>query len=168
MRSVKLIPFQNQGHDWYADEKKKSSGFAKMQGKAGSVVFKEQVLRQVRRGGRMMLVADIVSEDLPSKEVTIVATHLEDESTPAARRKQLDEILQQIAEVQHPVILAGDMNTSTHDGVPTTIGRLFKDHFGSAKWWAEEGVVNAINYTTPYGLAADRLKDGSRIDSQCG
>jgi endonuclease/exonuclease/phosphatase family metal-dependent hydrolase len=158
LRDVKLIPFQNQGHDWYTDEKKKASGFAKIQGKAGSVVFKEQMVRQVRRGGRTMLLADLVSGDLPSGRVTVVATHLEDEAEPAARRKQLEEVLHEIAPIRHPVILAGDMNTSAHDGVPTTVGRMFKNRFGSGKWWAEEGVVNAINYTTPYGLAAGASK----------
>ena len=158
LRDVKLIPFQNQGHDWYADEKKKASGFAKAQGKAGSIVFKEQIIRQVRRGGRMMLLADLVSSDLPSGRVTVVATHLEDEAAPAARRKQLEEVLHQIAPISHPVILAGDMNTSAHDGVPTSVGRLLKDRFGSGKWWAEEGVMNAITYTTPFGLAATASK----------
>jgi endonuclease/exonuclease/phosphatase family metal-dependent hydrolase len=158
LSDVKLIPFQNQGHDWYTDEKKKASGFAKIQGKAGSVVFKEQMIRQVRRGGRTMLLADLVSGDLPSGRVTVVATHLEDEAAPAARRKQLEEVLHKIAPIRHPVILAGDMNTSAHDGVPTTMGRVFKNHFGSGKWWAEEGIVNAINYTTPYGMAASASK----------
>lgn len=158
LHDVKVIPFQKQGHDWYADEKKRASPFAKAQGKAGAIVFKEQIIRQVRRGGRMMLMADLVSNDLPAGRVTVVATHLEDEATPAARCEQLEEVLHQIAPISHPVILAGDMNTSTHDGVPTTVGRMFKDRFGSGKWWFEEGVVNAINYTTPYGLAASASK----------
>jgi len=158
LRDVKLIPFQNQGHDWYADEKKKASGFAKVQAKAGTLVFKEQIIRQVRRGGRMMLLADLVSSDLPAGRVTVVATHLEDEAAPTARRKQLEEVLQQIAPITHPVILAGDMNTSGHDGVPTSVGRLLKDRFGSGKWWAEESVMEAITYTTPYGLAATASK----------
>jgi hypothetical protein len=33
-----------------------------------------------------------------------------------------------------------------------------KDRFGSGKWWAEEGVMNVIAYTTPYGLAATASK----------
>jgi hypothetical protein len=94
----------------------------------------------------------------PGGRITVVATHLEDESPPAARLKQLEEALNQIAPIRHPVILAGDMNTSAHDGIPTTVGRQFKDRFGSGKWWAEEGIMNAITYTTPYGLAAAASK----------
>ncbi len=154
LSDVRLIPFQSQGHDWYADEKKRTSGFAKAQGAVGSAVFKEQLVRQVRRGGRMMLMADIASEDLPGGKVTLVATHLEDVTSPDGRRKQLEELLQQIAPIHNPVILAGDMNTSTHDGVPMSVTRILKDHFGSGKWWIEQGATNAIKYTTPYGLAA--------------
>jgi endonuclease/exonuclease/phosphatase family metal-dependent hydrolase len=153
LSGVRLIPFQSQGHDWYADEKKRTSAFAKAQGAVGSAVFKEQLVRQVRRGGRMMLMADIAGEDLPAGKVTVVATHLEDVTSPDNRRKQLDEILQQVAPIRNPVILAGDMNTSTHDGVPMSVTRILKDHFGSGKWWIEQGATNAIKYTTPYGLA---------------
>ncbi len=154
LSGVRLMPFQFQGHDWYADEKKRASGFAKAQGAVGDAVFKEQLVRQVRRGGRMMLLADLVSSDLPSGKVTVVATHLEDETSPNSRRKQLEELLQQIAPIRNPVILAGDMNTSTHDGVPMSVTRLLKDHFGSGKWWIEQGASTAIKYTTPYGLAS--------------
>ncbi len=154
LSGVRVIPFQFQGHDWYADEKKRASGFAKAQGAVGDALFKEQLVRQVRRGGRMMLLADLVSNDLPSGKVTVVATHLEDETSPDSRRKQLEELLQQIAPIRNPVILAGDMNTSTHDGVPMSVTRLLKDHFGSGKWWIEQGASTAIKYTTPYGLAS--------------
>lgn len=154
LSNVRLIPFQFQGHDWYADEKKRASGFAKAQGAVGDTVFKEQLVRQVRRGGRMMLLADLVNSDLPSGKITVVATHLEDEASPESRRKQLEELLQQIAPIRNPVILAGDMNTSTHDGIPMSVTRLLKDHFGSGKWWIEQSASTAIRYTTPYGLAS--------------
>jgi endonuclease/exonuclease/phosphatase family metal-dependent hydrolase len=154
LSGVRLIPFQFQGHDWFASEKKRASGFAKAQGAVGEAVFREQLVRQVRRGGRMMLMADLVSDSLPSGKVTVVATHLEDETAPESRRRQLEELLQEIAPIHNPVILAGDMNTSTHDGVPMSVTRLLKDHFGSGQWWAEQGASAAIKYTTPYGLAS--------------
>jgi endonuclease/exonuclease/phosphatase family metal-dependent hydrolase len=71
--------------------------------------------------------------------VTVVATHLEDLTTPANRRKQLGELLDQIKGIDHPVIVAGDMNTSTHDAAPLSVTRALKQRFGSARWWAEEG-----------------------------
>ena len=83
LENVRLIPFQTQGHDWYKDEKKPSVAL-KAEGKVSIAVFKEQLVRQVRRGGRMMLLADITDPELPSGRVTVVATHLEDVPTPKA------------------------------------------------------------------------------------
>jgi endonuclease/exonuclease/phosphatase family metal-dependent hydrolase len=153
--NVRLIPFKYQGHDWYADEKKKVALVAKAEGEVSMDVFKEQLVRQVRRGGRMMLIADIVDPELPSGRVTVVATHLEDMTAPANRRKQLDELLDQIRNINNPVILAGDMNTSTHSAAPVSVTRALKQRFGSAKWWAEEGATEAIKRATPFGWAYD-------------
>jgi endonuclease/exonuclease/phosphatase family metal-dependent hydrolase len=152
--NVKLMPFLIQGHDWYKDEKKHSA-VAKAEGKVSAAVFKEQLVRQVRRGGRMMLMADIADPDLPMGRVTVVATHLEDVTSPDIRRKQLQEILDKVDQIDHPVILAGDMNTSTHTGVPISVTRALKERFGSGKWWAEEGATNAIKLATPLGWAYD-------------
>ena len=86
LESVRVVPFKFQGHDWYADEKRKASELTKIEGKLSADVFKEQLVRQVRRGGRMMLIADIVDDELPSGRVTVVATHLEDMTTSANDR----------------------------------------------------------------------------------
>jgi hypothetical protein len=155
LENVKLLRFKFQGHDWYAEEKKKTSDLAKVEGKLSVTVFKEQLLRQVRRGGRMMMLADIADPELPSGRVTVVATHLEDMTTPADRRKQLGELLALINGIHHPVIVAGDMNTNTHNAAPITVTRALKQRFGSGKWWAEEGATRSIQYGTPFGWAYD-------------
>jgi endonuclease/exonuclease/phosphatase family metal-dependent hydrolase len=154
LENVKLIPFLVQGHDWYKDEKKHSAAY-KAEGKVTTAVFKEQLVRQVRRGGRMMLMADLTGPDLPSGRVTVIATHLEDVATPHMRRRQLNELLDRIDRIDHPVIVAGDMNTSTHTGVPISVTRALKQRFGSGKWWAEEGATSALKYGTPFGWAYD-------------
>lgn len=154
LENVKLMPFLIQGHDWYKDEKKRSAA-VKAEGKVSAALFKEQLVRQVRRGGRMMLMADIADPDLPGGRVTVVATHLEDVTSPENRRKQLHEMLDKIEQIDHPVIIAGDMNTSTHTGVPISVTRALKQRFGSGKWWAEEGATNAIKLATPLGWAYD-------------
>lgn len=153
--NVRLIPFKFQGHDWYADEKKKASAVEKAEGKLSIEVFKEQLVRQVRRGGRMMLLADIVDPEFPAGRLTIVATHLEDMTTPVNRRKQLEELLSQIKGINNPVIVAGDMNSSTHDAAPISVMRALKQRFGSGKWWAEEAAHEAIVQATPFGWAYD-------------
>jgi endonuclease/exonuclease/phosphatase family metal-dependent hydrolase len=155
LENVRVVPFKFQGHDWYADEKIKGSPLTKVEGKLSADVFKEQLVRQVRRGGRMMLIGDIVDDELPSGRITIVATHLEDMTTPANRKKQLIELLDEIKTINHPVILAGDMNTSTHDAAPVSVTRALKERFGSGKWWAEEGVSEVVRQATPFGWAYD-------------
>ncbi len=150
--NVRLIPFTTRAHDWYADEKKVSIS-EKVEGKVSAAVFKEQLVRQVRRGGRMMLMADISDADFPSGKVTVVATHLEDVTTPANRQKELQEILDRLQSIDHPVILTGDMNTSTQTGVPISVTRALKERFGNAKWWAEQGAAQAARYLTPFGWA---------------
>ena len=154
LENVRLMPLLIQGHDWYKDEKKNSIA-AKTEGKVSIAVFKEQLVRQVRRGGRMMLLADITDPELPTGKVTVVATHLEDVASPKIRREQLQEILDKIEKIDHPVIIAGDMNTSTHTGVPISVTRALKQRFGSGKWWAEQGATSALKYTTPFGWAYD-------------
>ncbi|HZS52893.1 MAG TPA: endonuclease/exonuclease/phosphatase family protein [Bryobacteraceae bacterium] len=150
--NVHVIRFATKAHDWYADEKKVSIP-EKLEGKVSAAVFKEQLLRQVRRGGRMMLLADIADPEFPSGKITIVATHLEDVTTPGDRQKELQEILDHIHSVDHPLILTGDMNTSTHTGVPISVTRALKQRFGDAKWWAEQGAAQAARYLTPFGWA---------------
>ena len=155
LSNVRVVPFNYQGHDWYADEKKRVSVLTKAEAKASIEVFREQFVRQVRRGGRMMLFADVTDPAIPSGRATIVATHLEDVTPPENRSKQLAELLARIRSIQHPVILAGDMNTSSHDGTPITVTRLFKQHFGNGRWWAEEGATTALRFGTPLGWFYD-------------
>jgi endonuclease/exonuclease/phosphatase family metal-dependent hydrolase len=153
LENVRLLPFDNQGHDWYSDEKK---GVARLEAGKRAVsekVFLEKVLREVRRGGRMMMLADIEDSAIPGGKATIVATHLEARTKPQNRLKQLEELLSQIKDITHPVVVAGDMNTSGKDMTPTSIGREIKKRLGSGKFWVNRG----IKYATGVGLVLDAV-----------
>lgn len=151
LSNVRLIPFKNQGYDWYATEKKKISKLEEARRKGAKFVFDEIVAREVRRGGRMMLLADIEDADLPSGRVTIVATHLEDKVKPEGRVKQLEEVLAQIREISNPVVIAGDMNTNGTDATPVSFKRAIKHRLGSSSFWVKQG----IKYATGAGLLYD-------------
>ena len=153
LKDVRLVRFKFQGYDWYGEEKKKASKTVKVENKLSIDVFKEQLARQVRRGGRMMLLADIMDPEFPSGRITIVATHLEDMTTPANRRKQLAELLAQVRTINNPVIVAGDMNTSTHDAAPVSISHSLKQRFGNGRWWAEDAAPAVATRVTPFGWA---------------
>lgn len=151
LRNPRLIRFVNQGHDWYLDEKNGISKLEKGKRKGAKLVFGEKIMREVRRGGRMMLLAEISDSSIPGGTVTIVATHLEGKSKPSERVKQLEEVLAQIKSLDGPVILAGDMNTSGSDSTPTSFQREVKKRLGSTKFWATQG----IKYATGVGLLYD-------------
>lgn len=151
LRNVRLVPFKNQGHDWYADEKKGVSTLEKGKRKGAGIVFSEKILREVRRGGRMMLLADIEERSIPGGRMTVVATHLEDKAKPSERLKQLEEVLAQIQPATHPVVVAGDMNTSGSDSTPTSFQREVKKRLGSSQFWVTQG----IKYATGVGLLYD-------------
>lgn len=151
LRNARVVHFINQGHDWYLEEKDGVSKLEAGKRKGAKLVFGEKIMREVRRGGRMMLLAEVSDPSIPAGEVTVVATHLEGKSKPSARLKQLEEVLSHIKSLDNPVILAGDMNTSGSDSTPTSFQREVKKRLGSTSFWATQG----IKYATGVGLIYD-------------
>src|ERR1700722_11456432 len=150
LRDVKLVPFQYQAYDWYNGEKKYGSIEAGKR-KGASLVFGEQIVREVRRGGRTNLIATIDVPDLPGGQVTIVAAHLENRTTPKGRVKQMDEILDFIKPISHPVVVAGDMNTTGADGSVVSIKSAILKKLNSPSYWATKGVKYATG--VGFGMA---------------
>lgn len=140
LENVRLVPFENQPYDWYKSEKKGASLLEKGKREISKRIFLEKIIPEIRRGGRTSLIAEIADPRFPSGRVTIAATHLENRTKPANREKQLKELLGQIKDIPHPVILAGDMNTSTSDLTPTSFRRELTKRFGSPKFWIKQGI----------------------------
>jgi endonuclease/exonuclease/phosphatase family metal-dependent hydrolase len=157
--NVRLIPFSTQGHDWYGVEKKGATKIEKSKRKVSEIAFQQKVEREVRRGGRMMLLADIEDPHIPKGRLTIVATHLESKTKPENRVKQLKELLATIKDVENPVVVAGDMNTSTRDSTPTSIKREIKKHFGSKQYWVKEGIKFLTGLSWPNSLLLGGLNE---------
>lgn len=143
LENVRIVRFGNQGHDWYADEKKGVSEVESGKRKASEVAFLEKITREVRRGNRMFMLADVSDPLIPGGKATIVAAHLEARTKPETRVAQLEEILLAIRDIPHPVILAGDMNTTSSDSTPTSIKREITKRLGSTSFWAKEGIKAA-------------------------
>ena len=150
LRDVKLVPFEYQAYDWYNGEKKYGSIEAGKR-KGASLLFGEQIVREVRRGGRTNVIATIDVPGLPGGQVTIVDTHLENRTTPKNRVKQMDEILDFIKPIDHPVIVAGDMNTTGADGSVTSIKSQVLKKMNDPSFWATKGV----KYATGVGFGMD-------------
>lgn len=156
LENVRLKPFVHQPYDWYASEKKGPSFVDKSKRHIAKRIFLEKTLQEVRRGGRMMLSADVTDERFPGGRLTVVATHLENRTKPAGRLKQLEEVLASIKGVRNPVVLAGDMNTSGQDLAPSSIGRELKKRFGNPKFWIKTG----MKYAFGLGLAEEVILGG--------
>lgn len=150
--NVRLIPFRTQGHDWYGVEKKGATRIEKSKRKASEIAFQQKIEREVRRGGRMMLLADVEDPDIPTGRLTIVATHLESKTKARNRVKQLEELLATIKEIKNPVVVAGDMNTSTRDATPTSMKREIKKRLGSKKYWLKQGIKFLTGLSWPNSL----------------
>ena len=165
LRHVRVIRYETQGHDWYAQEKNEVVA-QKVESFVGKVIFDEPLTRQVRRGGRMMLLADVEDADLPMGRATIVATHLEDLTIPANRQRQLSELLHMIGEIPNPVIVAGDMNTTTHAGMPIGFVQAMEQTVRSPRAWAARGGAEVVEKVVPLGWAWNIAKDAAKFIHQ--
>jgi len=150
LRDVKLVPFKYQAYDWYNGEKKYGSVEAGKR-KGASLLVGEEIVREVRRGGRTNLIATIDVPELPERQVTLVAAHLENRTTPKGRVKEADEILDMIRPIHNPVIVAGDMNTTGQDGSVVSLKSALLKKVNDPAFWATQGV----KYATGVGLIMD-------------
>jgi endonuclease/exonuclease/phosphatase family metal-dependent hydrolase len=131
-------------HDWYGEEKKEISKLESGRRAGANLVFTERITREVRRGGRMVLIAELVVPESPTGAVTVVAPHLENKCKPECRRKQGAELLEWIRSDANPVIVAGDMNTTAADNAPMSVSKVLKDRVKDYDKWA----VSAIKWST--------------------
>jgi endonuclease/exonuclease/phosphatase family metal-dependent hydrolase len=144
IRSAKLIPF-TAGYDWFKESKIRP--LEKGMRKAAKLVG-EDLLREVRRGQRSMLLIDLDVPEAPDHVVTVVSTHLENRAKPMIRRQQMEELLKQIHDIHHPVIVAGDLNTTGSDSTPTSAERELYKRYGSIDFWTTKG----LRWATGVGL----------------
>ncbi len=135
-------------YDWYASEKAEIGKLEAGRRLAADKLFLERIGREVRRGGRMALIAEIAVPDSPTKKVTVVAAHLENKCRPECRLEQMDQLLKELERVKHPIVLGGDLNTTGADGAPTSVWREVKKRVRNPEFWAGQ----AINWFSPVAI----------------
>jgi endonuclease/exonuclease/phosphatase family metal-dependent hydrolase len=135
-------------HDWYGTEKVAISKLEQGKRFAADKIFLARIEREVRVGGRMALIADLAIPDLQTHVATVVNAHLENKCPPECRTKQMDALLSQIKRIEHPVIVAGDLNTTGADGTPTSIRREILKRVKNYEFW----VTQALKWGTPASL----------------
>ncbi|MEE8583880.1 MAG: endonuclease/exonuclease/phosphatase family protein, partial [Acidobacteriota bacterium] len=157
IREAVLKPFELQGYDWFKEEKN-LAGLEKKKRQMAKKAGLESVLRQMRRGGRTTLSVTLDVPGIPEGRLTVVSPHLENRTAPKNRRKQMLEVLEAVRDIDHPVIIAGDLNTTMSSSEVTTVNKLLFKKYGTTEFWVNQGV----KYASGLGLAYDALKFGFR------
>jgi endonuclease/exonuclease/phosphatase family metal-dependent hydrolase len=135
-------------YDWYGKEYTAISKLEQGRRWSAQKLFRERMERELRHGGRMALIADISVPDLPSGQTTVVAAHLENKCAPACRLKQLQALLDDLKDEKNPLVLAGDLNTTSSDNTPTSIRNEIMTRITDYKFW----IGQAVSYFHPLGI----------------
>lgn len=160
--SAKTVPLTTTDGcwDWNKNEKIAKDMAGKGMDLLAEKVFLEKVMREIRHGGRTMLVVDLFVPGLNAKGttmehvdgerpdvVTVVDVHLEAKSTPKCRAAEMREVLSRLRDIKNPVVLAGDLNSLGTDGRPMTIERLLFARFHDPEWIAKQILGRLVPYS---------------------
>ena len=155
IRSARLVPL-TVGYDWFKESKIRP--LEKGKRKAATLIG-EDLLREVRRGGRTTLYVDLDVPEAPGHRVTIASTHLENRAKPKIRRQQIEELLNEVRDTTNPVIIGGDMNSTGTDSTPTSVENMLYKRYGSLDFWTTKG----IQWTTGVGFVYTGAKTAMKL-----
>ena len=155
IRSARLVPL-TVGYDWFKESKIRP--LEKGKRKAAALIG-EDLLREVRRGGRTTLYVDLDVPEAPGHRVTIASTHLENRAKPKIRRQQIEELLNEVRDTTNPVIIGGDMNSTGTDSTPTSVENMLYKRYGSLDFWTTKG----IQWTTGVGFVYTGAKTAMKL-----
>ncbi|HEU4635932.1 MAG TPA: endonuclease/exonuclease/phosphatase family protein [Edaphobacter sp.] len=127
-------------YDWFGKEVDSVSQIEAGKRVASDKIFLEKIEREIRRGGRIAIIADLAVKEVPGGKVTVVNAHLENKCPPACRVQQMRAIFDQIKDVRSPVVFAGDLNTTNSDASKLSLGYLAKSKATDYRFWAGQAV----------------------------
>ena len=87
-------------------------------------LFNYKPTRELKVGGRGFTRVDLHVPNVPHETISVINVHLEIKTLPQQRKKQLEEILDYIRDIENPVVLAGDFNSASRDVSSTSLPRL--------------------------------------------
>lgn len=135
-------------HDWYGEEAKDIAKLERTKRWTAQKLFRERIEREVRHGGRMALIADLTVPDSPTGTVAVVAAHLENKCPPGCRRRQMQALLDNLKQETNPVILAGDLNTTSKDNTPTSVRNEIMSRVADYRFWINQ----TVSRFHPFGI----------------
>lgn len=135
-------------YDWYGREAKEAARLEKGKRWAVHRLFAERIEREVRHGGRIALIADLAVPSVPEGQVTMVAPHLENRCAPACRHRQMRALLAEIKPIRNPLVLAGDLNTTSRTNTPTSLQNEIMSRVTDYQFW----IGQTISWFHPLGI----------------
>ncbi len=127
-------------YDWYGEEVKAIAQLEQGKRWTAHKLFRERIKREVRRGGRMALIVDLTVPGLPTGKVTVIDVHLKNKCPPDCRQKQMRALLSAIQQIDNPVVLAGDLNTTGQDATPTSVRNEIMKRVTDYRFWVSRGI----------------------------
>ena len=138
-------------YNWYKEESNKLSALELARREAAEKVFSSKVLTELRHGGRIAVIADLL---LPNNQkITAVAVHLENRCLPKCRVKQFEFLLNRLRNIRNPVIIAGDLNTTGADASPVSIKKEVLKKVKDPEFIAKQAILSL----TPISLAQNLI-----------
>lgn len=159
IKYVEIRPLMNQAYDWYSGEKEKVGFLEKTRRLGAKTVFKNEMTREIKVGGRGYFRVDLEVPDIPGGTLTIINVHLEIKCLPKGREMQMRELLSYIKDIKNPVIMMGDYNAAPTDISPTSVSRTVKRVAKNPTTW----LGAAVNVISPHGLAINTTRGVSNL-----
>lgn len=142
-------------YNWYLEESQKLSALELVRRGTAQTVFSSKILSELRHGGRIAIVADLL---LPNKQkTTVVATHLEDRCTPECRYNQFQFLLYRLRNIRNPLILAGDLNTTGTDVSPISIKKEVIKRVKDPEYIARQAILSLTPLTLAQNVVLSTL-----------
>jgi endonuclease/exonuclease/phosphatase family metal-dependent hydrolase len=153
IRSARVVQLP-MAYDWYHREIHAISDLAKVENLAGGKLVSEKLKRQVRRGSRLVIIAELEIPGPTPSVLTVVCPHLEDYSQAPGRRKQMEFVLSQVKAISTPLVMAGDLNTMGHSAAPVSFKSEIKNNILNYRFWARLAIYNFVPIPgVSYGVA---------------
>lgn len=159
IKHVEIIPLKYQPYDWYWGEKGKTAYLERFRRLGTKTIFKNEITREIKIGGRIFFRVDLEVPELPEKTITIINSHLEIKCLPRHRARQMKEILSYIRDIKNPVVVAGDFNAAPQDLSNTSVTKVAERSIKNPTNW----LGLAINTLSPHALLVNTSRGISNI-----
>ncbi|MBB5039674.1 endonuclease/exonuclease/phosphatase family protein [Prosthecobacter dejongeii] len=155
IKSAQSFQLKAQPYDWHAGEKAGTDLAEGARRLATEIVFENQIVREMKVGGRIFFRVDLDVPGLPDNTLSVVNNHLEIKARPKDREAQMVEILSYIQPIRHTVIMAGDHNSAQSDLSPTSVTRIFSRTTSNPQTWL--GVSMDLLMAAPAAVNSGRV-----------